>query len=332
MKSKLTKWFNHFWYNIQYVPFVLKPFSWIYWVAQRLDQLCQSQQRSCMQTPPVIVVGNLTVGGTGKTPFIIALARQMQKAGYHIGIVTRAYGNQLQKYPHLVQPHDEPTQIGDEAALISQKVNAPLVISPNRQKAVEYIATHFCCDFILSDDGLQHYGMPRAMEIVMIDGQRGFGNQQLLPIGPLRQSLSRLKNVDFIVVNGEASPPTQKLLESMKLTASTMRLVPQPISPPLTRISEKIAAFAGIGNPQRFFQTLNELGIVHTPYPFADHHPFIQKDFEIPETCIIMTEKDAIKYKPCSTKSIHVLPVEACMQDFFWADFFSHPLFHSARR
>lgn len=331
MKSKLTQWLNHFWYSIPTVPLVLKPLSLIYWIGHRLHRYIRQPKPTSIKTPPVIVVGNITVGGTGKTPFLIELAHQMQNAGYTIGIVTRGYQNKLSTFPHLVKHDDPPILVGDEAALIAKKVNAPLVISPHRQKAVEFLATQYSCDFILSDDGLQHYGMHRAMEIVMVDGQRGFGNAHLLPIGPLRESLSRLNHVDFIIMNGQASASTQKKISNMNLGYYNMALKPLAITPPLPNSSEKIAAFAGIGHPERFFQTLCELGIPHTPYSFADHHQFSENDFEIPETCIIMTEKDGIKCKNQPKKSIHVLPVVACMTNDFWRDFFSHPLFQTVR-
>ncbi len=337
MKSKLTQWLNHRWYSVQTVPFFLKPLSWIYSIAQQLHRKSQQYSITHEDTPPVIVIGNITVGGTGKTPFLIALAQRLQEAGYRIGIVTRGYQNQLSDYPYLVQTQDSAQQIGDEAKLISQKIQAPLVIAPKRQEGVRLLSSQFQCDFILSDDGLQHYRMPRAMEIIMIDGQRGFGNAQPLPLGPLREPLLRLKKADFILINGTPSQATQDILEKMNCTAFQMDLKNSGIqalhahTPPFTTNHPSIAAFAGIGNPSRFFQSLQSLGIQHQPYSFADHHHFSRKDFEIPETCIIMTEKDAMKCQSFTQKPIYVLPVEAWMQHQFWTTFFSHPLFKSQR-
>ena len=337
MKSKLTQWLNHRWYSVLTVPFFLKPLSWIYAIAQRLHRKFQQCFIKREHTPPVIVIGNITVGGTGKTPFLIALAQRLQEEGYRIGIVTRGYHNQLSNSPYLVQVADSAQLIGDEAKLISQKVQAPLVIAPKRQEGVRLLTSEFQCDVILSDDGLQHYRMPRAMEIVMIDGQRGFGNQQLLPLGPLREPLSRLKKADFILINGTASKATQDILKKMNCKTFHMDLKNRdiqalhPQTPPFTYSYPSIAAFAGIGNPGRFFQSLQTLGIQHQPYSFADHHIFNRKDFEIPETCIIMTEKDAMKCQSFKQKPIYVLPVEAWMQHQFWTTFFSHPLFKSQR-
>jgi tetraacyldisaccharide 4'-kinase len=337
MKSKLTQWLNHRWYTVPTVPFFLKPLSWIYAIIQQLHRQVQLSLRKPESTPPVIVIGNLTVGGTGKTPFLIALAQRLLDSGYRIGIVTRGYHNQLSSYPYLVQAYDSAQQIGDEAKLISQKVQAPLVIAPKRQEGVRLLASQFKCDFILSDDGLQHYRMPRAMEIVMIDGQRGFGNNELLPVGPLREPLWRLKKADFILINGTPSDATQQSLKKLNCTVFQMDLKNRAIeplhaqTPPFSTINSSIAAFAGIGNPTRFFQSLQSAGIHHQPYSFADHHHFIRKDFEIPETCIIMTEKDAMKCQSFTDKPIYVLAVEACMQHQFWTRFFSHPLFKSQR-
>ena len=203
--------------------------------------------------------------------------------------------------------------------MIAKRVNAPVVIAPKRCEAVDYLLTHYACDVIISDDGLQHYAMDRAIEIVVIDGIRQLGNGLCLPAGPLREGKWRLKQVDFIVVNGGASQDN---------ISYRMNLLPGDIKP-LTQAapfdsSKTVAAVAGIGHPQRFFDTLTTLGINYCPYVFPDHHAFVADDLNVSEGCIVMTEKDAVKCVSFATSSMYYLPVGAILDDSFWDALFAH--------
>jgi tetraacyldisaccharide 4'-kinase len=315
MKKHLTLWLNRFWYRPQKPSFLLRPLAWAYWLGQKLDKIIHHEQISPL---PVVVVGNLTVGGTGKTPVVIALCEYLKEKGHRVGIVTRAYKNQLSTFPYLVQKEDNAQKIGDEAALIFEKTQVPVVIAPRRAQALAYLHQHQLCDIVISDDGLQHYAMSRQIEIVVIDGMRGFGNCALLPIGPLREPLNRLKNVDFILINGHPSEALNNTIADYKDKTFSVDLKTKDLPP----LQKPIAAFAGIGNPERFFKTLSDLNIEFTPYPFPDHHQYSIKDFDIPESCIIMTEKDAIKCRGFQNIPLHQLAIEAKLPELFWEKFF----------
>jgi tetraacyldisaccharide 4'-kinase len=330
--NKLSNWFNHQWYQRKHQPLWLKLLSFAYQCGQKLDKRLKLRDNKTTTPLPVIVVGNLTVGGTGKTPLIIAISQYLSQQGYKVGILTRAYKNKCRHYPYLVQAQDSASLIGDEAALIYQKTKAPVVIAPKRRQGLDFLAQHKLCDVVLCDDGLQHYALPRDLEIVVVDGTRGFGNAQLLPLGPLRESLERLHQVDLIVINGPCSSGLAKKLESYGKPIFSMQMQAQPIyafNKQNVSMDMPLAAFAGIGNPQRFFDTLKTLDLKFTPYAFADHHLFQTKDFEIPESCIIMTEKDAIKCQNLSKKPLFVLPVVADLSHEFWQKLLNQPMFQA---
>jgi len=319
--KKLTQWFNQLWYQNSNPAWWMQCFSKIYQLGFQWDK----KRKTTIPSPlPVIVVGNLTVGGTGKTPVVIALCQFLQQQGHRVGIVTRGYQHQLSHFPYHVQVSDSAQIIGDEAALIAQKTQAPVIIAPKRAQAVRYLHEQQLCDIVISDDGLQHHQMGRQLEIVVIDGQRGFGNGFLLPAGPLREPLDKLKKVDLILVNGTPSASLSQTLQPFtqktfifELKSQTIQSLNQTLSNP----QAPYAAFAGIGNPERFFNSLRELNIQFNPYAFPDHHCYVKKDFDIPESCIIMTEKDAIKCHAFSQKPIWVLPVFAELPSHFWEVF-----------
>jgi tetraacyldisaccharide 4'-kinase len=327
--KNITNWFNFLWYESMQKPWSLKVLAKLYGLGQKLDQYRQIRKQNNHSTLPVIVVGNLTVGGTGKTPLIISLHEKLVQHGYRVGIVTRGYKNKGLQYPYRVNKEDLAEKIGDEAALLAQKVNGTIVISPKRQQGIDLLASLKCCDIVLSDDGLQHYAMQRALEIVVIDGMRGFGNGELLPLGPLREPIKRLESVDFILVNGSPNPELQLQLQSFAKKTYYMQSVAQPIYTATTdiKLSQPIAAFAGIGNPTRFFETLKSQNISFTPYIFPDHYSYQAKDFDIPESCIIMTEKDAIKCHKFTQKPIFILPISMDVGIKFWQQLFNLPLF-----
>ncbi len=268
-------------------------------------------------TVPIIVVGNITVGGVGKTPLVIALVKRFQEKGLRVGVVSRGYRSTLKNFPHLIEENDAASVVGDEPLLIFKHTNAPVVIAPNRMDAVNYLVEHHSCQLIISDDGLQHYAMERAIEIAVIDGIRGLGNGLRLPAGPLREGKKRLNTVDFVVMNGQLRDGAYR----MALNPGVIQSLNNKASFEHTKT---VAAVAGIGHPQRFFNTLTELGIAYRPYVFPDHHRFVADDLTMPEECIIMTEKDAVKCVSFATASMYYLPVEAVLDDAFWHALFAH--------
>ena len=274
---------------------------------------------------PIIVVGNISVGGTGKTPLVIALIEQLREAGYTPGVISRGYGASPGQYPFHVQADTPPVQGGDEPCLIVRRTGVPLFIDPDRMAAARALLQQFPCDVLVSDDGLQHYAMPRDIEIAVIDGQRGLGNDRCLPEGPLREPPERLSLVDWVVFNGEPAPDI--VLPVLRQQPVVMQLAAGHLwslqgegsrAPESWPAAQKVHAVAGIGHPQRFFDTLRTLGFDPIEHPFADHAPYEagQLDFE-PPLPVLMTEKDAVKCIDAPPEDAWALPVEARLDTRF---------------
>lgn len=265
---------------------------------------------------PVVVVGNITVGGTGKTPIVIALVEHFKAQGKKVGVVSRGYGGKYRgKASILVGEDAGVVQLGDEPVLIYQQTNVLVMVNKSRARAVRELIEQHQVDIVISDDGLQHYAMGRTVEIAVVDGKRRFGNGFFLPAGPLRESLARLKSVDFVINNGmqHEGEYTSKLIPKSFVNLSTD--VVQPLD-----FFERIDCHgvAGIGHPQRFFDTLSELGAVVEPHAFADHHNFTEKDLSFAEDYpIIMTAKDCVKCKQFATKQMWYLHSETELSDDF---------------
>lgn len=189
------------WYGNHPLQWVLRPLSWVYSVIISVRRYFLQHYKQVDCPVPLIVVGNITVGGVGKTPLVIELAKRINQKGIKVGIVSRGYGAKTKHFPYEVQINDSALKVGDEPLLLAQKTKCPVVIAPKRNQAVDYLLKKHGCDIIISDDGLQHYRMGRAIEIAVVDGTRGLGNKLCLPAGPLRESAERLKQVDFVVVN-----------------------------------------------------------------------------------------------------------------------------------
>ena len=253
---------------------------------------------------PVIVVGNIAVGGTGKTPFVIALCHALKARGYHPGVVSRGYGGQASRWPQVVSSTSDPRLVGDEPVLIARESDCPVVVAPDRVLAAKMLLSTAHCDVIVSDDGLQHYHLARQLEIVMVDGQRQFGNGWCLPAGPLREPLSRLQSVDLVIETGRDMQIQPVILQSV--------CVSQP-DIPLDNLSERsrVVAVSGIGHPGRFFATLRALGCRFDTRVFVDHHPFVPSDIaSIDADIIIMTAKDAIKCTAFADPRCYALQIE----------------------
>lgn len=306
------------WYSRHPVMWLFLPLSLIYCCVAFICRLYGLYIKRKPISVPVIVVGNLTVGGVGKTPLVVAMVKRFQTKGLCVGVVSRGYGATLKTFPYQVKLNDSALCVGDEPLLIAQHTQAPVVIAPKRCDAIDYLLKHHACDVIISDDGLQHYAMDRAVEIVVIDGVRGLGNGLCLPAGPLREGPWRLKTVDFIITHGAA--PKQGTYRMDLLPGTVQPLIQgAPFDPNTT-----VAAIAGIGHPQRFFDTLTRLGINYRPYAFPDHHVFSEDDLKVAQACILMTEKDAVKCVSFATPTMYYLPVEAVLDESFWDALFVH--------
>jgi tetraacyldisaccharide 4'-kinase len=256
----------------------------------------------------VIVVGNITVGGTGKTPLVIWLARWLRQSGYRPGIVTRGYGGRAREWPQAVHAASDPASVGDEPVLLARHTGCPVVADPDRVRAAR-TAMAGGCDVIISDDGLQHYRLARDVEIAVLDGDRRFGNGRCLPAGPLREPVGRLAAVDACVTNGTAQAGEL----AMQLVETRFRALDSDREWPVTEFRGRRAhAVAGIGNPQRFFDHLRRLGVEVIEHPFPDHCYFTAADVDFPdELPVLMTEKDAVKCASFAGARMAYLAVEA---------------------
>lgn len=269
---------------------------------------------------PVIVVGNITAGGTGKTPLTLCLAQTLRAAGWQPGIVSRGYGGDggQGKGIGVVLPDSLPDQVGDEPILLARQSGCPVWVGARRAEAGRaLLAAHPEVDVLLCDDGLQHLALARDIEIAVIDGARGLGNGHRLPWGPLREGARRLDSVTAVVVNGEnltalrCAAPTY----AMHLQVGVLRNLHDPARTAalVDFIGRPVAALAGIGNPQRFFDQLSRLGLTPVTHAFPDHHRFVATD--LPSGPVIMTTKDAVKCAAFAHPDCWALEVDAVVED-----------------
>ena len=307
-------WLERHWYRITPLHILLLPLSFIF---RLLAALRRALYRSGILSSeklavPVIVVGNITVGGSGKTPLTLWLAQQLIDEGWHPGIISRGFGGSKTTSPQAVNVSSNPDEVGDEAVLMAQRGLCPVWVGRDRPAAGRaLLRTHPECDVLLSDDGLQHYRLRRDVEIAVVDGVRRFGNGCLLPAGPLREAPSRLHEVDAVVINGGIASGKEY---RMQLDGSVFHNLLNPDT--IKRTSDfhemKLHAIAGIGYPQRFFAHLDDLGLTVQAHPFPDHHHYTPADLAYADVdAILMTEKDAVKCKAFATEKCWVLHVDA---------------------
>ncbi len=313
------KWVQRRWYGKANALWLLLtlPFELIYRTLTALRRgLYRSKLFSSWRAPvPVIVVGNIAVGGTGKTPVTIALCELLQRAGYNPGVISRGYRAQPPHFPHLVSRDDSAAVAGDEPLLIAQRTRCPVVIAPRRSAAAKYLLEHAQCDVIVCDDGLQHYALRRDIEIAVVDAARRFGNGHCLPSGPLREAVARLRSVDAIVLNGATQSDESAREYALTLQPQAMQQLTLDQSiPPRTwcKQNARVHAVAGIGNPARFFDTLRSLGCEPIEHAFPDHHAFHADDFAFADALpIVITEKDAVKCAAFASERFWCLQVRA---------------------
>ena len=305
------------WYKKSLWLYLLYPFALIfsYLTTRRRRKYIKNINESYKADVPIIVVGNLTIGGTGKTPLVKHIAIELIERGYKPGIVSRGYGGKFKET--LQVKEDSPVkETGDEAQILA-KLNLPFYLDKNRVRAVKTLIKNHDCDVIISDDGLQHYSMARDIEIAVIDGKRRFGNNLTFPAGPLRESIKRLKSVDFIVNN---SGPTEE--DEFLMSVSPSKFVHlksgKSYSVDNWPMHKQIHAVAGLGNPGRFFDLLEKLGFEIIRHPFPDHHNFTSSDmFYLDHLPIVMTEKDASKCKDLDINKIWYLTIDADVSNKF---------------
>ncbi len=287
---------DYYWNSINFVSIILLPLAGVFYLLSRLRILLYklSILKTYKAPVPVIIIGNISVGGTGKTPLIIELVKQLQQQGKKPGVISRGYGGKAASWPQIVDAQTDAQQVGDEPQLIFQHTACPVVVGPDRKQDIELLLKKFDCDVLLSDDGLQHYALQRDIEIVVVDASRKFGNQFFIPAGPLRESQSRLKQVDMVIYNGGSN---QQISFSMQPTDCKAVSGSDAEHKSLDSFSgETVHAVAGIGNPQRFFSLLEAHNIVVIPHIFKDHHIYQQHELNFADNLnVLMTEKDAVK-------------------------------------
>ena len=300
---------NKIWYGGSPPPWWLTPLSVVYGAASRTRRFAYDKRlvRTTPLSCPVIVVGNLTVGGTGKTPLVCWLAEQLTQLGFRPGVVTRGYRGSSRK-PRLVHASDTPELVGDEAILIAHRSRAPVATGRNRPAAARLLI-NAGCDVIVSDDGLQHYALARDCEIIVVDGERHFGNGRLLPAGPLREAPARMSSADAVVINGGDGQIEGAL--RMRLLPSGAGAMKYGTAKPLREFAgQPVHAVAAIGNPQRFFAMLRAVGIDVIEHPLPDHAQLRRDDISFADDlAVLMTEKDAVKCREISGPHHWYVPV-----------------------
>lgn len=312
------------WYKPRGWTIALAPLAWLF------RQVVEGRRRKKKTTAeanfpiPIVVAGNISVGGTGKTPLIIALVKALQGQGYSPGVVSRGHGGKAASEPLWVNRGSTADEVGDEPMLIAG--HCPVVVCRDRLKAARHLEAQTDCDVILSDDGLQHYALPRDFEIAVVDGQRGFGNGLCLPAGPLREPVKRLASVDAVLVNGGelpldwlATPVFHAKLEPVCFR----RLKDNQIASISGQPWQAVHAVAGIGNPRRFADTLGALGFQVDLQAYPDHHAYTGRELIFDDALpVIITAKDAVKFqanRQALLENIWVLDVEMVLQAGFVA-------------
>lgn len=313
MRSELARALERSWYEQSSPNWLLRPLAALYGAAVRGRRW--AFQRGWLDSQsigvPVIVVGNITAGGTGKTPLVEWVARRLMQQGRHPGIVSRGYGSSAGRGPRQVHPDDDAAQVGDEPLLLARRIGLPVCVGIDRVAAAKALVIAGA-DCVIADDGLQHYRLARHLEIAVLDARRLTGNGWPLPAGPLREPLARLDSVDLVLVNGDLQPDRWLGFE---LVPDELTHLGDGRTRPLTDLAGRRAwAVAGIGNPDRFYASLRRAGIDCVPVPVADHGQVdlaaILAREDLP---VLMTEKDAVKYPASTALDAWYLPVNASL-------------------
>ena len=335
MKAGLVRWLERRWYGGTPPNSLLNLLESFYTriVTQRRREFLYGFAGMMRPHVPVIVVGNITVGGAGKTPLTIALVDALRARGFRPGVISRGYGRRASDVRRVALT-DAAADVGDEPLLIAHRTGVPVAVAPGRYAAAKLLERSGEVDVLIADDGLQHYSLARDIEILVIDGRRGIGNGRLLPAGPLREPLERAAACDFVVVNagstendGVVAGVSGAGLDALPARAVTMRLsaadavsLQDGTRTPLTAfVAQRVHAVAGIADPERFFATLRRHGIEPVPHPFPDHHAFVGTDLAFADSApVLMTEKDAVKCRGIARKDVYSVPVDAILPSEFF--------------
>lgn len=314
-------WLQKRWYQTRPAPCWLRPLSALFTLIAKYRR--NKYSRLAWQAPvPIIVIGNIAVGGTGKTPLVVTLLHELKAAGFSPAVISRGYGGS-ERGPLVLDNHT-PADVGDEPVLIAARTGCPVAIGSQRCDVIKtLLEAHPAVNVILSDDGLQHYKMARDVECVVMDGARGLGNQSCLPAGPLRETPARLTEVAHIVVNGELRYDLPQSLDLSAVAITKMNLSARYAinlktgerRPLADFAARQVHAVAGIGNPQRFFDTLSRFSINAECHSFSDHHPYSLEDLAFgDEHPVLMTEKDAVKCNAFTQAYWWYVPVDAVLE------------------
>lgn len=301
---------------------LLRPLAWLFEriVRRRRARFLAEKGQLWRPEVPILVVGNITVGGTGKSPLVAALVTALRAQGWKPGVISRGYGGRASSYPMQVTAESSVDEAGDEPVMLARLVDCPIVVDPIRVQAVQHLLASSDVDLIISDDGLQHYKLWRDLEIAVLDGARGLGNGLCLPAGPLREPSDRLQEVDFRVCNGSNRALSHIPCWEMTLQPTAMVRIRDGKHEDLASWKgRKVHAVAGIGHPERFFETLRQLGLSVEPHAFDDHHRYNPSDLEFNDSLpIVMTDKDAVKCSEFATDNMYALRVEAVLDAGFY--------------
>lgn len=308
------QWLTKRWYQPSPLRWFLAPLSGLFRLVTMLRRL--AYQRGLVKSQslpvPVIIIGNISVGGSGKTPLVLWLVQQLQQRGWRPGTISRGYGGKAANYPLTVTADTPASESGDEPKLLALRSGCPVVVAPDRVAAGRQLLAEFDCNIIISDDGLQHYRLARNLELLVVDARRGFGNGFCLPAGPLREPVSRLDQVDFVVWHGDTLQPW-----SMQLALKdAVNLQDQRRQPLTDWQGQTVHAVAGIGDPQRFFAQLQSAGLQVITHAFPDHHIYSSADLRFTDKLpVLMTEKDAVKCQEFVSENYWSVPADAVLTD-----------------
>ena len=297
IRRVLERVLNSIWYGSSALSLLLIPLSWpVQWVVARRRTRAPAKH-STPEGVSIWVIGGLTAGGTGKTPVLIALGQWLIERGYRVGVVSRGYGGEGRREPHWVEDQDDARVVGDEPLLVKQRLGVPVVVCTDRQQALSYLIARAHIDVVLSDDGMQHYAMPRDAEIVVLDAERGLGNRRLLPAGPLREPIDRLRSVDWILERNSTDADRRFAYEPVSaLHMATGRM--QPWRDCVDEwLGRDVAAATGLGQPRQFFDMLRGSGLSIREHAVSDHGELPQRQLDmLAEAVVLVTAKDAVKF------------------------------------
>lgn len=314
---------DRLWYGSGRPLWPLWPLAWLFrWITRRRREAYRRGRRTATRPPvPVIVVGNITAGGTGKSPLTLAIVEHLKANGWRPAIVSRGYGGKADRHPLLVQSDTPASACGDEPRMLADQGQVPVIVDPVRARGAVWAYDEGLADVLVCDDGLQHYALGRDIELAVFDGERGLGNGAPIPVGPLREEVARVSDVDAVIFNGQGVANIEHPHSAvMQLEPVGLVNVASGERQPAAWLSGRtVTAIAGIGNPERFFRALRRLGADVSGRALPDHHEIQQGDLERPVGCpLIMTAKDAVKCRSLVDDNCWALEIRASLPETFW--------------